>query len=108
MEYKEFVEAYHDGRVRVDIDRKGAARFVSHRLLLPFIMMPVLGAGTALALIGWIWTGLSIIAVGTIVPMLIKMGAPNFVMSQSLLDARFYSDAYRAGILHLVELRDES
>ena len=80
---------------------------LSRRLLLPFIAMPVLGVGTALALIGWIWTGLAIIAVGTIVPMLIKMGAPNFVMSQSLLDARFYGDAYRAGIMHLVEVGEE-
>ena len=107
MEYEDFLEAYHGGRIRVDIDRKGAARFVSHRLLLPLFMMPILGIGTALAIIGWIWTGLTIIAVGTIVPMLIKLGAPNFVMTQSLHDARFYSDAYRAGILHLVEVGDE-
>jgi hypothetical protein len=107
MEYREFVEAYHDGRIRVDIDRKGAARFVSRRLLLPLVTMPVLGIGTALAIIGWIWTGLAMIAAGTIVPLLIKMGAPNFVMSQSLQDARFYNDAYREGIMHLVEIPDE-
>jgi hypothetical protein len=106
VEYREFIDAYHAGRIRVDIDRKGAARFVSRRLLLPLIAMPVLGVGTALAIIGWIWTGLAIIAVGTLVPMFIKLGAPNFVMAQSLHDARFYSDAYRAGILHLVEVGD--
>src|ERR1044072_2507010 len=99
MEYRQFVEAYHAGRIRVDIDRKGAARFVSRRLLLPLIMMPILGIGTALAIIGGIWPGLSIIAVGTIVPLFIKVGAPQFVMTQSLQDARFYSDAYRDGIL---------
>ncbi|HEX2829492.1 MAG TPA: hypothetical protein VHP37_24320 [Burkholderiales bacterium] len=107
MEYKEFVEAYHAGRIRVDIDRKGAARFVSRRLLLPLIMMPILGVGTALAIIGWIWTGLAIIAVGTIVPMFIRVSAPNFVMTQSLHDARFYSDAYRAGIMHLIAVSEE-
>ena len=106
MDYREFIEAYHDGRIRVDIDRKGAARFVSRRLLLPFFAMPVLGIGTALAILGWIWTGLAIVAVGTIVPMLIKAGAPNFVMAQSLADARFYSDAQRAGIMHVIPVEE--
>ena len=107
MEHREFVEAYHAGRIRVDIDRKGAARFVSRRLLLPLIMMPILGIGTALAILGWIWTGLAIIALGTIVPMFIRISAPNFVMTQSLHDAKFYSDAYRDGILHLIDANAE-
>ena len=107
MEYREFVAAYHEGRIRVDIDRKAAARFVSHRLWLPLVAMPVVGVGTALAIIGWIWTGLAIIAVGTIVPVLIRMGAPNFVMAQSLDDEKFYKDACAAGVMHIVDVNAE-
>jgi len=50
------------GAIRIDIDRRVAARFVSRRLLLPLVMLAVLGAGTALALSGWVWSGLAIIA----------------------------------------------
>ena len=103
MTHAEFVEAYRDGRLRVDIDRKAAAKFISGRLLLPIFMLPVLGIGTALALTGWVWSGLSIIAVATLAPMLIKRSAPHFVMTQALEDENFYRDACAAGILQIAE-----
>ena len=101
MTHAEFVEAYHEGAIRVDIDPKAAARFVSGRLLLPFFMLPVLGIGTALALTGWLWTGLGIIGAATLVPMLIKRSAPHFVITQSLEDGKFYMDAMDAGLLRI-------
>ena len=64
MTHEAFVSAYRSGALRVNIDRTAAARFLSARLLLPFVMLPVLGVGVALALIGWIWTGLIVIAPG--------------------------------------------
>jgi hypothetical protein len=67
--------------------------------MLPLVMLPVLGTGVALALIGWIWTGLIVIAVGTIAPVLIKRSAPHFVLTQALRDARFYDDAAACGLL---------
>ena len=57
MTHTEFRNAYAAGRIRVDIDPGQAARYSSARLLLPFIMLPLLGTGVALALIGWIATG---------------------------------------------------
>lgn len=101
MTHAEFVDAYRSGTVRIDIDRAEAARFISRRLLLPFAMLPVLGTGIALALIGWVWTGLAVIAAGTLVPVLIKRSAPHFILTQALQDERFYDDVAASGLLQI-------
>ena len=103
MNHGDFVRAYGEGTLRVDVDRKAAARFVSARLLLPLVMLPVLGIGTALALTGWMWIGLAIIGVATLAPMLIKRSAPHFIVTQALEDEKFYADAVAAGLLHVEE-----
>ena len=87
----------------MDIDRAAAARYLSARLLLPLVMLPVLGAGVALALIGWIWTGLAIVAAGTIAPIVIKRSAPHFVVTQALQDGNFYEDVVASGLLQIAE-----
>lgn len=102
LTHREFVTAFHDGAITVTFDPKGAARLVSARLLLPLFMMPVLGIGVALALTGWIWTGLSVIALGIIVPRLIKRGAPRFLMQQMMEDEGLYRDVLHAGIMHII------
>lgn len=101
MTHQEFVSAYSRGEVKVDIDSKGAARFLSARLLLPFVTMPVIGAGVALALVGWVFTGLAIIATGIIAPQLIKRSAPHFLLTQALQDAAVYEEVTKSGLLKL-------
>ena len=103
MEHDEFVRAWREGRVRVAIDREAAARFVSARLLLPFVAIAVIGAGIALALIGHVWVGLAVGAAGILAPRAIKRGAGGFVLNQIGADAAFYADALRAGALSIVE-----
>ena len=103
MTHGEFVDAYRAGAIRVDIDRTAAARFVSARLLLPLVMLPVLGLGTALALLGWLWTGFIIIGLATLTPLLIKRSAPHFVITQALEDPKFFDDVSRSGLLRIVE-----
>ena len=104
MTHREFVDAYHEGQIRVDVDRRAAARFVSRRLLLPIVMLPILGSGTALALSGWVWTGLAIIALATLAPIVIKRSAPHFVLTQALEDEGFYRDAHAAGVLRIASV----
>ena len=87
----------------MNIDRSAAARFMSARLLLPLVMLPVLGIGVALALSGWLWTGFGLIGIGTIAPFLIKRSAPHFVITHALQDEQFYADALRAGLLEISE-----
>ncbi len=102
LTHHEFVAAYRDGTVTVHFDPQSAARFLSARLLLPLFMLPVLGIGVALALTGWIWSGLLVIALGIIVPRLIKRGAPRFLMHQMMEDEDLYREVLHAGIMRVV------
>lgn len=74
---------------------------MSARLLLPFVMLPVLGIGTALALTGSVWIGLTMIAVGTIAPIIIKRSAPHFILTHAMDDAKFYDEVAKTGMLTL-------
>jgi hypothetical protein len=102
LSHAEFVTAYAQGDIIVHFDPKAAAKFLSARLLLPLFMMPVLGIGVALALTGWIWTGLVVIALGIIVPRLIKRGAPHFLLQQSLEDAALYQALLQGRVMETV------
>ena len=101
MTHSEFVAAYARGEVRVEIDPKGAARHLSARLLLPFVMMPVVGLGIALALVGWFFLGLAVIALGIIVPQLIKRSASHFLLTQALEDEAVYEETTRSELLRV-------
>lgn len=101
MTHAEFVAAYSRGEAGVEIDAKAAARFLSARLLLPLVMMPVLGIGVALALIGWFYTGLAVIAVGVVVPRLIKRGAPQFLLQRAIEDPSAYDALLRANVMRI-------
>jgi hypothetical protein len=85
----------------VEFDAKAAARFLSARLLLPLVAMPVLGIGIALALIGWIYTGLAVIAAGFVVPRLVKRGAPSFLLQRAIDDPATYDELMRANVMRL-------
>ncbi len=102
LPHDEFITAMHDGSITVNFDPKEAAHFVSGQLMLPLVKLPVLGIGVALALVGWIWTGLLIVAVGIIVPLIIKRGAPYFLMQQALEDEEIYRSLISAGVMQIV------
>jgi hypothetical protein len=101
MTHEQFVAAYERGEIKVEIEPKAAQRFLSARLLLPFVALPVLGMGVALALIGWIYTGVAIIAVGFVAPRLIKRGATRFILTHALQDAAFYDEVTKSGLLRM-------
>lgn len=101
MTHAEFVNAYTRGQLKLRVDPAAAGRYLSARLMLPFFVIPVLGAGIALVLLGLIWTGLAVIAVGFIAPRLIKRSAPNFVLNQALQNEAVYGEVTRAGILQI-------
>lgn len=104
MTHAEFVAAYRSGAIRVDIDPAAAARYVSGRLLLPLVMLPVLGLGVGAALTGWVWTGLALIGAGTLAPMIIKRSAPHFVVTHALEDAAFYDQVAASGVLEIAHI----
>ena len=85
----------------MQIDPGAAARYVSARLLLPLVMLPVLGGGVALALVGWIWSGLAVLAAGIVIPRLIKRSASHFILIQVIDDERIYNEVTEAGVLRV-------
>ena len=101
MTHTEFTAAYAAGRIKVAVDPAAAAKYLSARLMLPFFVMPVLGAGVALALLGWIWSGIALIAAGFLAPRLIKRSAPHFVLTRAVQNAEIYREVTQAGILHI-------
>ena len=101
MTHEDFVAAYRAGSIRVNVDPTAAGAFMSQRLWLPLMRLPVLGVGVALALSGWLWTGFALIGLGTLAPTLIKRSAPRFVVTQALESSAFYQDVVREGVLQI-------
>jgi hypothetical protein len=100
--HAEFVAAWRDGRIAIAIDPSAAARFVSARLLLPFVGVAVTGAGIALVLWGWLWTGIGVGTIGILGPRLIKRGARGFLLSQIAADPELFAAGVAAGVIRVI------
>jgi hypothetical protein len=103
MTHVEFVTAYREGRVRVGIDRKAAARFVSARVLLPLVLLPVLGLGVALALAGHFIIGVIVFLLGIGLRYAVRATSRGFVLQHALGNPDFYRDALASGAMRLIE-----
>jgi len=101
MSHADFVHAARTGTLKACMPPPRAAEYLSRRLLLPFFILPFLGAGVGLALIGWLFTGLLVFLVGFIVPRLIKRNAAAILFTQALDDERLYNDLIEAQVLEL-------
>lgn len=102
MTHEEFVRAYRDGRLDVRIDRGAAARIMSARTLLPFVLLPLLGLGVALALVGHLITGSLIFLAALALRFVVRSSSRGFVLSRSLQDRAFYEEMVEKRVL-LVE-----
>jgi hypothetical protein len=103
MSHADFVTAARAGTLKAHMPPRLAADFLSRRLLLPFFVMPFLGAGVALALIGWFVSGVLVFLVGFIVPRWIKRNAPSILLNQALRDEQLYHDLLGARVLEVGE-----
>ena len=103
MTHEEFVAAYHAGRVRVTIDRAAAARFVSGRAMLPLVMLPLLGFGVALALVGYFVTGAIVFLAALLLRYLVKRSSDGFLLWRALRDGDFYEQVRAAQVLSVEE-----
>jgi hypothetical protein len=103
MTHQEFVAAYQAGRVRVKIDRKAAAQFVAGRAMLPLVLLPVLGLGVALALVGYFVTGAVIFIAALLLRFLVKRSSDGFLLWRALQDAEFYRQVLAAQVLVIEE-----
>ena len=99
LTHEEFVAAYRQGRLRVRIDRDAAARFVAGRAMLPLVLLPILGLGVALALVGYVWSGIAVFLVGILIRLLVKRSSDGFLLWRALRDAEFYRQVLAARVL---------
>jgi predicted membrane-bound spermidine synthase len=99
----EFVEGYRAGTLRVHVDRKGAAKFVSGRMLLPFILLPLFGLAVAVALAGHFAAGAAIFIFALLFRTFVRASSHGFVLVQALNRAKFYREAVAAGVIRLEE-----
>jgi hypothetical protein len=99
MKHAEFVVAYEEGRLTVRVDPEAAARHISARLMLPFVLLALLGVAVALALSGRYVVG-GLLFVGALaLRYAVRRTAPGFVLQRALSDERFYAEAVAAGII---------
>jgi hypothetical protein len=101
MTHAEFVAAYQSGRLRVRIDRAAAARFVSGRAMLPLVMLPILGLGVALALVGYVIAGVGVFIAALVLRFLVKRSSDGFLLWRALRDAEFYKQVLAAQVLKI-------
>jgi len=97
--HAEFVAAYREGRLQVQVDREGAARRVSARLMLPFVLLPLLGFAVALALVGYFAAGALVFAAALGLRYAVRRTAPGFVLQRALTDEHFYAEAIASGLI---------
>lgn len=103
MTHAEFVAAYHAGRIRVTVDRDAAARFVSGRAMLPLVLLPILGLGVALALIGHFVIGAAIFLAALLLRYVLRRSSHGFLVWRALRDAEFYREVVAAQALRFEE-----
>lgn len=101
MTHAEFVAAYREGTARVSVERPAAARLVSERLLLPFVLLPVLGSGVALALVGHFFAGGALFVAGVALRFVVRASSQGFVLNRALRDPGFYGEMKEKGILRI-------
>lgn len=102
-EYVAFEEfrAGPSGRFRVVVDPKLARRYIAQRLLLMVLLIPFLGLGIALALLGARWTGGLMVAAGVIFHRLVMWQAPHILLHMAARDARVYEHATQHGLMEV-------
>ncbi|HEX6294963.1 MAG TPA: hypothetical protein VFZ74_00170 [Burkholderiales bacterium] len=99
MTHEEFIAAYRSGTIRVRVDRQRAAKLVSARLMLPFVVLPLLGLAVALALTGRPFAGIALFLLVLAFRYGIRASSQGFVLSRALQNPAFYEEVVGAGVL---------
>jgi hypothetical protein len=97
--HEEFVAAYREGKLAVQVDPKAAAKLVSARMMLPLILLPVLGLAVALALTGYLVSGVLLFIAGLVFRYFVRRSSRGFVLTHSIENPAFYQQVVTAGIL---------
>jgi hypothetical protein len=71
--------------------------------MLPLVVLPILGLGVALALVGYIAAGIAVFLVAVAVRFLVKRSSDGFLLWRALRDAEFYRQVLAAQVLSVEE-----
>lgn len=99
MTHEEFVAAYREGTLAVQVDPKAAARLVSKQMMLPLVLLPFFGVAVALALVGYFVAGAVVFAIAIGFRYFVRSTSRGFVLRRAVGDAAFYEQAVSARIL---------
>jgi hypothetical protein len=89
------------GRYRVIVNRKLARGYVGQRLWLLQIVLPVIGAGLALALTGSTWAGGLLVFVGVALNRAVIWNSARILLHLATRDASVYDFATQHGIMEV-------
>lgn len=99
--YEDFRSGLPAGRFRVIVDPKLARRYVSQRLMLIVVVVPLIGVGMALALTGRPWGGAALIAAGVLLNRVVMWQAGRILLHLALHDAKTYLQVTQAGVMEV-------
>lgn len=89
------------GRFNLIVNPERAQKYVKHRLFIVGIALPLIGIGTALSWSGYVWAGLPMIAIGFLLPRVVKAHAAKILLHLVLQDAKTYREAVDYEILEV-------
>lgn len=99
MTHAEFITAYRAGKLSVHIDPKAAAQLVTRQMMLPLFLLPVLGVSVAVALMGYLVTGIVAFVAALGFRYAVRRSSGGYVLTRSLQDPAFFEHVTTAGIL---------
>jgi hypothetical protein len=99
--HEEFRAGLPAGRFRVVVNPKLARRYVSQRLFLVVLLIPVIGGGIALALTGRVWLGGLLVLLGVAMNRLTMWQAPALLLQMATRDASVYEYATQNGVMEV-------
>ncbi|MGA8516265.1 MAG: hypothetical protein WB821_16005 [Burkholderiaceae bacterium] len=89
------------GQFRVILNPERAQKHIKHPLFIVGIALPLLGIGAALALSGYVWAGLPMVAIGALLPRVVKAHASKILLYLAQQDAKTYREAIEFEILEV-------
>jgi hypothetical protein len=101
VSHEEFRAGMPAGRFRLVVDPKLARRWVSQRLLLVVLVLPIVGVGIALVLMRQTWPGALLVAAGVLLNRVVMWQAPKILLHFALQDAKAYASVTQGGIMEV-------
>jgi hypothetical protein len=101
VSHAEFVRGLPLGLYRVVVNPERARLYMQGRLLVKLVCLPILGLGAALAIAGKVLWAIPLIAIGLLVPRMVKRRAPDMLLHLAQRDAAVYREAIEQEILEV-------